>query len=292
MPKARTLDKRRKAVRNIRKITRTMELISTARFRRAADRALAAGAYLQRMNALVEHLRQAKLAGVHPLLAARTTPRRAVLLVLTANRGLCGGYNANVLRLALGRWSRLREEVEEPQLEVSGKRGLSALRFRRIEVAQAYPELADRPQLADVEQLALHYLDLFRRGRLDRLEVVYTKMESISRQHPVVETLLPLAADVSTQPEESEPAVQYDFLPSAAAILEELLPSVFRAKLLKCFLDAAASEQIARMIAMKAATENADNMITQLGMTYNRARQSQITSEILEVVSAAEALTK
>lgn len=292
MTKARTLDKRRQAVRNIRKITRTMELIATARFRRAADRALAAAAYLQRMTALVDHLQQAKLAGEHPLLARRQPERRAVLLVLTANRGLCGGYNSNVLRMAINRWSQLREAVAEPALEVSGKRGLTALRFRKIAIAQAYTHFDDKPHLADVEQIALRYLDEFRRGRLDRVEVAYTKLESISRQHPVVETLLPLAASTTDQHGELAPGVQYDFLPSPEAIFEELLPSVFRAKLLKCFLDAAASEQIARMIAMKAATENADSMIAQLGMTYNRARQTQITSEILEVVSAAEALAK
>lgn len=292
MTKARTLDKRRQAVRNIRKITRTMELIATARFRRAADRALAAAAYLQRMTALVDHLQQAKLAGEHPLLARREPERRAVLLVLTANRGLCGGYNSNVLRMAINRWSQLREAVAEPALEVSGKRGFSALRFRKIAIAQAYTQFDDKPQLTDVEQIALRYLDEFRRGRLDRVEVAYTKLESISRQQPVVETLLPLAASTTDQHDKHTPGVQYDFLPSPEAIFEELLPSVFRAKLLKCFLDAAASEQIARMIAMKAATENADSMIAQLGMTYNRARQTQITSEILEVVSAAEALAK
>jgi len=290
MAKARALDKRRKSIRNIRKITRTMELISTARFKRAMDRAIAATAYTKRITALVANLAQSGLEVSHALLEGRPQTRRATLLVLSANRGLCGGYNASVMRLAFARFSALKSEVPEVRLELSGKRGISAFRFREIQADQGYTHFEDRPAFDEVELLADGYLDAYLAGRLDRLDVVYTKFESLGRQKAIVETLLPVAELAGFEEEEPATGPQYEFLPSAETILDELVPTSFKARLFKCFLDAAVSEQIARMTAMKAATENADTMIHNLTMTYNRARQGQITSELLEVISGAEAL--
>jgi F-type H+-transporting ATPase subunit gamma len=291
MAKARTLDRRRRSIRNIRKITRTMELISRARFKRAMDRAVAATAYTRRITALVGHLARAGLEVRHPLLMPRPQTRRAALLVLSANRGLCAGYNASVLRLAYARLGELRESVPEVRLEVSGKRGISAFRFRKIQMDEKFTHFEDKPTFAEVELLANRYLEGFELGRLDRLDIAYTKFESASRQRAVVETLLPLG-EPGAAPADEQPAdeTQYEFLPSAESILAEVVPASFKAKLLKCFLDAAASEQIARMVAMKTATENADTMISHLSTAYNRARQGQITSELLEVIGGAEAL--
>lgn len=296
MAKARALDKRRRAIRNIRKITRTMELISTARFRRAMDRATAAAAYTRRITALVSHLVRSGLRIDHPLLEARPQPRSALLLVLSANRGLCGGYNSAVIRLAWPRWTTLRNEVPQTRLEISGKRGLSAFRFRGVRADAAYTHFEDKPRFDEVEVLADRYLEAFETRQLDRLDVVYTRFESLSRQYAVAETLLPLAGlegfEAPGENEVEPGGSEYEFLPSARSILDEVVPTSFRMKLFKCFLDAAVSEQIARMVAMKAATENADTMIATLTMTYNRARQTQITSELLEVISGADALTK
>ena len=293
MAKARALDRRRKSIRNIRKITRTMELIATARFKGAMDRAAAAAAYTRRITALVSHLAHSGLEVSHPLLEPRPEVHRAAVLVLTANRGLCGGYNGGVMRLALSRLQTLQNEVPEIELDVSGKRGLSAFRFRGMPVAERYTQFEDRPRFDQVEPLAQRYLEAFLTHRLDRLDVVYTRFESISRQYPVVETLLPLG-ELRNGEEQEEPSeeVLYEFLPSAASILEEVVPASFKIRLFKCFLDAGVTEQIARMMAMKAATENADTIISNLSMTYNRARQSQITSEILEVIGGAEAVGK
>ena len=293
MAKARTLDRRRKSIRNIRKITRTMELISTARFKRAMDRAIAATAYTGRIVALVEHLARCGLEVTHPLLEGRYPPRNVTLLVLTGNRGLCGGYNSAVLRLAFARWNELQNEVPEPRLEVSGKRGISAFRFRKIRIHESFTHFEDRPTFDEVEVLANHYLDAYETGQLDRLDVAYTRFESLGRQKAVVERLLPVT-EVEGLENEAEPTAEseYEFLPSAESILDEVVPTSVRVKLFKCFLDAAVSEQIARMMAMKAATENADTMISHLTMTYNRARQGQITSELLEVIGGAEALNK
>ncbi len=306
MANARALDKRRKSVRNIRKITRTMELIATARFKKAMDRATAATAYTSRITEVVSDLARSGLQVSHPLLEARESKEKALLLVLTANRGLCGGYNGSVVRMAIPHIAKMRSEYGQVNLEVSGKRGINALGFRGLVPDESFLQFEDQPKFADVEVIANRYLDDFATGKLDRLDVVYTRFVSISRQIATVETLLPIgsldgaADDAETKPTDGADAPgagaadegdsMYEFLPSAESILEEVVPASFRVKLFKCFLDAAVSEQIARMVAMKSATENAGDMIKQLSMTYNRARQSQITGEIMEIIGGVEAL--
>jgi F-type H+-transporting ATPase subunit gamma len=297
MAKARALDRRRKSIRSIRKITRTMELISRARFKKAMDRAIAASAYTKRMTKLVGDLARSGLPVSHPLLLPREVTQRAILLVLTANRGLCGGYNGSIMRLATARYKELTASVPELKLEVSGKRGISALRFRRVQIDERYTHFEDKPAFEEVNLLATRYLDEFITGRLDRLDVAYTKFISSSKQQAVVETLLPLSGlegfeEVEEGGTEHIGETAYEFLPSAASILDEVVPTSFKVKLFKCFLDAAVSEQIARMVSMKAATENADEMIGMLSTAYNRARQGQITGELLEIIGGAEALNE
>ncbi len=294
MAKAKALDRRRKSIRSIRKITRTMELISTAKFRKAMDRAVAASAYTKRIVALVGHLATAGLEVKHPLLEAHVDPSKAVLLVLSANRGLCGGYNGNVLRLGLHQLKQLQATLPDVRLEVSGKRGISAFRFRKIDVAERFTQFDDKPTYAQVEALANRYLEAYQSDRLDRLDVVYTKFESAGRQFAVAETLLPLAhlEGAGQGGSTNGDHVEYEFLPSAASIVDEVVPASFKVKLFKCFLDAAVSEQIARRVAMKNATENAETMIGSLSIAYNRARQGQITGELLEIIGGAEALNK
>jgi F-type H+-transporting ATPase subunit gamma len=298
MANPRQLDKRRKSIRNIRKITRTMELIATARFKMAMDRATAATAFTKRMTALVADLSKSGLKVSHPLLEPRDNPQKAVLLVLAANRGLAGGYNSNVIRLAANHYRELKTQVPEIAIEVSGKRGINGLKFRGVTPDRSYLNFEDKPAYEEVEVIAKRYLDEFITGKLDRLDVVYTRFESVAKQVAVVETLLPLGAlEVDEQPgkkaaEKKGPPreVMYDFLPSAESILEEVVPTSFKIKLFKCFLDAAVSEQIARMVAMKSATSAAGDMIKAISSQYNRARQSRITNEIMEVIAGAEAL--
>ena len=297
MAKARALDKRRKSIRNIRKITRTMELIATARFKKAMDRASAATAYTKRITQLVADLANSGLKVSHPLLEARPVVEDATLLILTANRGLCGGYNGSVVRLAVPRIAEIKAECPNLKIEVSGKRGIAALKFRKIEVQQTYTQFEDQPKFDEVEAIANRYLEQYAAGELDRLDVVYTKFVSISKQVAVVETLLPLGSLTDSEPGKDKPkeassGSMYEFMPSAESILQEVVPTSFKVKLFKCFLDAAVSEQISRMVAMKSATENASDMIKQLSMTYNRARQSQITGEIMEIIGGVEALKK
>jgi F-type H+-transporting ATPase subunit gamma len=292
MAKARALDKRRRSIRNIRKITRTMELIANAQFKRAVERATAGSAYTERITQLVKELAQSGSEVAHPLLEAHAKTERAVLLILTSNRGMCAGYNASIVRVGVERYQQLVEEIPYLEIEVSGKRGISALRQRRIRRHRTYTHFEDHPTRSDVEVLANRYLDEYVTGELDRLDIVYTRFESAAEQQALAETLLPLAAvrAAGSAQSESTGRSQYEFAPSAENIIEEVVPTSFRVKLFKCFLDAAVSEHVARMVAMKAATENADEITRQLSMKYNRARQSQITNEIMEVIGGADAL--
>ncbi len=292
MAKARALDRRRRSVRNIRKITRTMELIATARFKKAMDRAHAATAYTKRITRLVADLAQSGMEVSHPLLQPREKTNRAILLVITGNRGLCGGYNSNVFRQALARYNELKASVPEVELEISGKRGIAAFRYRAIKGDETYTHFEDKPSFAEVDVLADRYLEEYALGDLDRLDVAYTRFDSLSKQTATVETLLPLSSLGGPEEKMAEGTGEsmYEFLPSAESILEEVVPTSFKVKLFKCFLDSAVSEQIARKVAMKSATDNADKLIKALSMAYNRARQSQITGEIMEVLGGVEAL--
>ena len=294
MANARALDKRRKSIRNIRKITRTMELIATARFKKAKDRATAATDYTARITRLVGDLAASGLEVSHPLLEGRTEVNNVATLVLTANRGLCGGYNGNVLRQAIRQRQEWQDQNKNLALDVSGKRGISGFKFRNISVEDTYTQFDDQPAFEEVEKIAEGYLEDYASGKIDRLDVVYTQFKTVARQETVVETLLPLGSLIDEEGSEEGASGSseslYEFVPSPESILEEVVPMSFKVKLFKCFLDAAVSEQIARMVAMKSATENASDMIRNLSQTYNRARQSQITGEIMEVIGGVEAL--
>lgn len=293
MAKARAIVKRLKAVKNIRKITRTMELIATARFKKAMDRATEAASYTKKISEIVADLSKADLSFSHPLLTQPEEQTKNVLLVMTSNRGLCGGYNSAVLRHVTARLKEARSSGEELTIEVVGKRGMSYLKFQEMEYSKAYTNFEDKPRYDEVEEIADRYIDGFVSGNIHRLDVAYTRFETVSRQTALLETLLPVGSigdDDENAAEEAGQGIDYEFLPSPEDILEEIVPAAFKARLFKCFLDSAVSEQIARMVAMKGATENAGDMISTLSMQYNRARQSQITSELSEIIGGAAAL--
>ncbi|MCS7167038.1 MAG: ATP synthase F1 subunit gamma [Gemmatales bacterium] len=320
MPKLRHLVLRRKAIQNIRKITRTMELIATARFKRALDRAVEAEAYTRKIAELAADLSAATLPASaghtlqHLLLEKREPVRSSLLLVICSNRGLCGGYNSAILRVATERMQQYEQSGVRLYLELSGKRAIAYFRYHGVPSEAQYTHFEDKPRFEEVEVLANRYLDGYLTRRYDQVEVAYMKFLSASRQTPVVETLLPLSTIAppvrrpgwgtsATSPiAEPTPAslarstsvvsstIEYEFLPDPRSILEELLPMSLKVRLFKCFLDAAVSEQIARRIAMKQATDNATEMIRVITRQYNRARQAHITKEILEVLSGAEAL--
>ena len=292
MANPRALDKRRKSIKNIRKITRTMELIATARFKKAMDRASAATSYTRRITQLVSDLTKTGLEVSHPLLEQRDAIKKATLLVLTANRGFSGGFNGNLTRADLQRWSELKQEVPERRLEIAGKRGIGVFKLRGMPADVEFTHFNDKPTFDEVDVVASRYLAEYESGQLDRLDVVYMKFESVGRQRIAVETLLPLGSLGADAVGDATAGAQsqYEFLPSPASILEEVVPTSFKVRLFKCFLDTAVSEQIARMVAMKSATENAGELIKQLSMQYNRARQGRITSELMDLIGGVEAL--
>ena len=295
MASTRVLVKRRKAIRNIRKITRTMELIATARFKKAMDRAIEADAFTRKIAELAADLAASATEIKHPLLEKRPEVKNSVLLVLSSNRGLCGGYNGSILREASAAYRAMQPSGIHVHLEVSGKRAISFCRYQNIPFVHSYTHFEDKPTFEEVDVLGSRYLADYIAGRIDRVDVAYMKFLNAARQTPVVETLLPLSS-LAPEPghkaavEEKKKQVEYEFLPSAAEILEEILPVSFKIRLFKCFLDSAVSEQIARRVAMKAATENAGEMIKDLSLKYNRARQAQITKEISEIIGGAAAL--
>lgn len=308
MAKARAIIKRRKAVENIRKITRTMELIATARFRKAMDRATEAEVFTRKIAEIVADLGESSADLSHPLLERREPVRKSLLLILTSNRGLAGGYNGNVLRVATRTVQEREVEGARVGIEVSGKRGISYIRYRKLSAQASYTQFEDKPQFSEVEVLADKYIGMYVRGEIDRLEVVFTQFVNTAKQVATVQTLLPIVTtDIGqagpsirqSKPKEAETApvvgskwapVPYEFLPDAKSILEEIVPVSFKVRLFKCFLDAAVSEQISRMVAMRGATQNADDLVKTLTRQYNRARQSQITRELAEIVGAVDAL--
>ena len=300
MANLRVLVKRRKAVRNIRKITKTMELIATSRYQRALRRAQEAEAYTRKIAELAADL--SKNAGdvSHPLLVTRPV-KKSLLLVITANRGLCGGYNGSILREAMGATRKYAADRVPFDLEVAGRRGIAFFRFQGITRTKEYTSFEDKPTFAEVDAIASHYIDLFTTGQIDEVKVAYMKFVSTARQQVMVETLLPLSsvavetrqsapASATTAEAAGAPKVDYEFLPDASEILEELVPAALKVRLFKCFLDAAVSEQIARRVAMKAATENAGDLIKEITRIYNRTRQANITKEISELIAGSEAL--
>jgi len=295
MANLRVLVKRRKAVRNIRKITRTMELIATARFKKALDRATEADAYTRKIAELAADLSKNAGEVSHPLLVTRPV-KKSLLLVISANRGLCGGYNGSIIREGMATIRHYRETNVPFELEAAGKRGIAFYKFQGVPRAKEYTNFNEKPTFAEVDELANRYIDLFVTGQIDEVKVAYMKFINAARQQVVVETLLPLSSmsvetrKAGTTPAAGDSKVSYEFLPDAAEILEELVPAALKVRLFKMFLDAAVSEQIARRVAMKAATENAGDLIKEITRVYNRTRQANITKEISELIAGSEAL--
>src|SRR5262245_51653439 len=249
MAKARAIIKRLKAVRNVRKITRTMELVATARFKKAMDRAIQAAAYTRKISEIVADLSQT-LSGEgdgssisHPLLQQRETEKKSILLIVTSNRGLCAGYNGSVLRLAQARIREAKAAGVELQVEVSGKRGISFFKFQKLPTSRTFTHFEDKVTFEEVNVLASRYADAFIKGEIDRLDVAYTQFESMSRQKAVIQTLLPIGKLETTPAPARKTKVEYEFLPSPTEILEEIVPASFKARMFKCFLDAGVSEQ-------------------------------------------------
>ena len=298
MAKARAIAKRRKAVSNIKKITHTMQLIATARYQKAYKSAVATQPYTKKITELVGALSSAGEEITHPLLTAREGASRTAHLVITSNRGLCGGFNASILRAAMAHEQRVVSGDRPCDLYAVGIKGISYYAFLKREITQAFRDMSDMPTFPEIEPIAADFMARFTNGEYESIHVTYMRFHSISRQTPETIQLLPIRpeespnespAGAADQPQTTQ-SVQYDFSPEPEVLLAALLPATVKVRLFQCFTDATVSEQMARMVAMKAATDAARDMIKMLGRSYNRARQSQITMELLDIMGGAEAV--
>ena len=296
MASVQDLKRRIRSIRNTRKITKAMELVASARLRRAQARIEAMRPYADRMMELmIGTARASSSLRSLPLLQRREQEQSVAILPLTGDRGLAGAFNAQVLRAAFALGRQLEAEGKRVRWLVSGRKGASTLRFRRLEVLQAWIGFSDRPAYADAQALAHKVAELYVQQEVDRVVIVYNHFVSPLVQKVVEQDLLPIPEHVLEAGEEEEraSALLGDFIyePEPEQILERLLPVYVETELFRALLESAASEQGARMTAMRNASKNAGELIDNLTLAMNRARQAEITQEILEVVAGADALT-
>ena len=296
MASVQDLKRRIRSIRNTRKITKAMELVASARLRRAQARIEAMRPYADRMMELMVGTARSTSARGLPLLQRREDGTSVAILPLTGDRGLAGGFNAQVLRHALALDRQLVAEGKRVRWLVSGRKGASTLRFRGYEVLQAWTGFSDRPAYADAQTIAHRLSELYVEGEVDRVVLVYNDFVSPLVQQVVEQDVLPIPEQVLEAGEEEaaqQAALLGDFIyePEPNKILERLLPVYVETELYRALLESAASEQGARMTAMRNASKNAGELIDTLTLAMNRARQAEITQEILEVVAGADALT-
>lgn len=291
MAKARAITKRRKAVRNIRKITQTMQLIATARFQKCLQRATASKPYTERITQMIEAVSGGE-SGEHPLLRPNAGAKQSILLTITSNRGLCGSYNAAMLRAAFERRKQLLEAGQTVEMEIVGKKGVNYARFLRVDLTQRVTNVEDRIAYSQVAEMAERYMQRYLAGEIARVDVAYQRFISVSQQKPTIAQLLPMEPprEDEAAAEKTGPRAEFEFSPDAATLLERLIPETVKIRLYQFFNEAIVSEQVSRMVAMKAATDAAGDMIKFLTREYNRARQTQITLELADIVGGAEAV--
>jgi F-type H+-transporting ATPase subunit gamma len=288
MAKARELKGRIRSVQNTRKITRTMEMVATSKLKRAQDRVAAARPYAERLGEVVRRLINPELAQRYPLLRQPGEVKRAAVLLLTANRGLAGAFNANLIREARTLLRDLRAKGAEAELHVAGKKGISFFRFLGEKLGAAVNDITDRPGAADAERLVNGLMERFVAGELDAVYVVYAQFKSALSTPPATLQVLPVATPEAEK--EGGREVDYILEPGADEILTQVLPLYVRNSVYRALVETAAAEQGARRTAMKNATDNAGDMLESLTRTYNRVRQAAITQEIAEIVGGAAAL--
>ncbi|GAA0939501.1 F0F1 ATP synthase subunit gamma [Pseudonocardia zijingensis] len=309
----RVLRRRIRSTQSIKKITRAMELIATSRIMKARARVDASRPYAEQITAVLTELAN-NSALDHPLLVEREQPKRAAVLVVTSDRGQCGGYNVNVLKEAEQLQQLLREQGKQPVLYVIGRKGVSYYKFRHREVEQSWTGFSEQPSYADAAEAATVLVNAFMEGTaddgangVDELHLVYTQFKNMVTQVPQARRMAPLEVEYETDTvgtpggeiEERREAAQqsagevkplYEFEPNPDSLFDALLPKYIGARLYAALLEAAASESAARQRAMKAATDNANELIRTLTLEANQARQAQITQEISEIVGGADAL--
>ncbi len=282
------------SVRNTRKITRAMELVAAAKLRRAETRIKALRPYAETMNELIAGVGRAARSVRLPLLEQREQVETVAIVPLTGDRGLAGAFNAQVIRRALALERSLQAEGKTVRWVAVGKKGRSTLLFRRRELAAAYMGFTDRPAYEDAQAIAHRVAELFTEGEVDRVTLVYNTYVSALTQRVTEQDVLPISPEIleTDDDERAADTLRGDFIfePEPDEIMERLLPVYIETQIYRALLESTASEQGARMTAMRNASKNAGELIDTLTLRMNRARQAEITQEILEVVGGAEAL--
>jgi len=285
MAKARELRRRIRSVEKTRQITNTMEMVATSKLKRAQDRVVAARPYAAALADVIADLFQPDLSQRFPWLRVVEQPRRAALVLITSNRGLCGGFNANLIRLAKQRMTELAGQGVDAELHAIGRKGIGYFRYVGQAMASQRQDIGDRPTPAHAVEVVEPLMARFERGELDAVEVVFAKFNSPVSTPPTRMQILPIVLSEADR----RTAANSILRPSAEAIVGAILPLYVHHQMYRALVETAASEQGARRTAMKNATDSAGEMIDWLRRTYNRARQAQITQEIAEIVGGSEA---
>ena len=285
MSNARDVKRRIKSVDNTRQITRTMELVATSKLKKATDRVYAAKPYGEALEEIVSSLYAPSFAERFPLLRRPEETKRAAVLLMTANRGLAGGFNANLIKEARNTLADLRGRGVNTELHIAGKKGLAYFRFRGEKVEQSWTDVGDAPTIEDAERLIGDLRARFEAGELDAVYLVASEFVSAMSTPPRTKQLLPIEPAESTQGADA-----FILSPNAGLILSRMLPAYVRNAVFTALVQNAAAEQGQRRTAMKNATDNAGDVLEHLTRSYNRARQAQITQEIAEIVGGAAAL--
>jgi len=290
MATLREIKNRIQAVTNTQKITKTMEMISAAKAKKATDKVHAAQPYAHKLNELVISLSAMSKGVFHPLLRTPEKIQRIGILVVTANRGLCGGFNNNVIKLAMLKIREYKSLGIHVEVHLLGRKSISVFKYQKMTYDKSYTHIDDKPTFAEATEFADYFMEKFETGYFDAVEIISTKYFSSSKQTANVARVLPLSLDIDNVAAGTSVSAAV-FEPEAEVIMTELLPRAIRVAFYQALLESVAGEQIARRIAMKNATDSASDMIKDMTRSYNRARQAKITQEISEIVAGADSVS-
>jgi len=293
MSKARAVLGRIKSVEKTRQITKTMEMVATAKIKRAQSRIESARPYALKMVDVLNNVAQHVDPGSHPLLEAHENIENVVIVPITSNRGLCGAFNMNILRRSEALYRQETEQGRNVKFLAVGRKSVGYLRFAGYDLLDTITDIADSPEFLDARKIGDQLVDLYQKGEVDKVYLIFNHFKSVMEQKPTTHQLLPVAQDEITggkTNEEQAPNASYEFEPGPVRVLYDLLPRYVDTVILRALMESVASEHAARRTAMKNATDSAGEMIENLTRWYNRARQAAITQEIAEIVGGANAL--
>jgi F-type H+-transporting ATPase subunit gamma len=281
-----------KSVQNTRKITKAMEMVAASKMRRAQERMRAARPYADKVRDIAAHMSRANPEYRHPFMVANEGAKAAGIILVTTDKGLCGGMNTNVLRASVQKFKELDEKGQKIEATAIGSKGLGFLNRFGAKVVSNVVHLGDTPHLEKLIGAVKVQLDLYSEGRISAVYLAYTRFINTMKQEPVLEQLLPLSAEHFEREDNTTPNSAWDYIyePDAQAVVDELLVRYVEALVYQAVAENMASEQSARMVAMKAASDNAKTVINELQLSYNKSRQAAITKELSEIVSGAAAV--